>query len=861
MDILDQIKYNKDFQSTIVENKNDFVNPILDIIGYKYKSLDFTYKVFKSFPELFNNKGSSLYYIQNAGQSKKTTMLFQSFEIFLTQSPDSIMDTIMLGKNPIDLDVDMIISWARYIKQTKKCYIFEPIMKMCNLVLQSFLDTKSIEIRGKTFNMKELKPLMYSNTGENITDLLPYIAYLYNFFINCKNYTFGEILAGSHRNLFMESIDSNFSSYYQKLISSSNQTITLNQLFTDTDNFVDIFGKETIISMYNEMLDPKNIIKIRNDAIISDTSGQLQGAISQQAGVNESVVEQGFLLVLSQLIEITIDKNPITKLFNKIPLFSQNVLNEYELSMLTHYALSGGVYPFMIDSELNYVAVGDISSIKYCKLLPKQEMQTDIVSIKYSNKKPFSQSSLPLNLITSYVKKEFQNEQTDILIETHIGVDETMIYQNIDKDITGLFVNGIWMRNNNFLVNVISKLSDYFKTTINNILSVVPLLDYFFDNPYGSKIVPAYILSFLPNYLLSYLQTNSSISLFCPITYFCRTEEVDYVRIEKLLAIETSLLYLHNEQYITFVNKKADEMNSIILMNSFIQQAYVKGTSDNIDVYAIGGRDLVEKAAYNNPLSRAYWYVLCTQGTCENMEMLYEWIKLIDNSYAFQLLEEAINNGNISTINNIIENNYNELVKSNKIPILLSNYLIDGDKISFNSTPYYMNYKFSNNVSIISFLCNYAFPGADARNIQDKELYMKPITYNNGVFYAGKSEKERARFGNNVFPISKSDFGTTYSIPFYDFTATMEDIGLSMNGPPNYRWFYLSTDSGRNVHNDVYFIFTKLNYTKFGMKNGSDNFVDRDFDNIYDDKSSTDPDENDMTKNRMMIYGLKKKVM
>ena len=101
-----------------------------------------------------------------------------------------------------------------------------------NKVLQSFLNKKQLNYRQKIITLNDLRPVAYTNVGENIIGLLPYITYIYNFFINCRNYTFNEIISGSKQNVFMENVNNTFDNYYIKLLSSiqNTQTITITQL-------------------------------------------------------------------------------------------------------------------------------------------------------------------------------------------------------------------------------------------------------------------------------------------------------------------------------------------------------------------------------------------------------------------------------------------------------------------------------------------------------------------------------------------------------------------------------------------------------------------------------------------------------
>ena len=847
MDITGAINYNKDFTETDIKAKTDNFNPIQEIIGNKYKAIKFTNKIFERYSELMDGKGSTLYYILNAGQTKKVAVMYTIFETFVKNSQPAVFASILRGIEPINKDVDPIFSWARYLKKTRKCYIYEPVLSFNNKVLQEFIDSKTFKLKDRAMTLNDIRPLCYTNTGENIADLLPYIAYLYNFFINCNNYTFGEILAGSTHNSFFESIEANFTHYYKKLIESTNG-ITMPKLFAKPHELVKHFSTDVLKSMYSEMLNPENIIQIRNDIIINDATKQLQKAISQQTCVTKSVVQAGFHKVLCDLIEIVIQNNPITKVFRKLPLFCAKTLNEYELGQWTAYAISGGTEPFMINKDLTYMGIGDIQSHGTIDFLPPQRLVTEIKQLSTGSKKPFVNSSIGLQLASAYAKSKFTEYQNDILNDFPITIDESFIAtekhgtDTMENIITGLFVNGIYAKEWDALKNIfaILKSNPRFMKSIENIMKIPALLDSFFTNTYGTKIMSAYILSFIPEWILKFIVTNGgalgiklpptkavNINMFCPMAMFCQNHELDNLRIEKLLALETSLMYLHNKAYTNFINDRVNEFVTILNNNSFIQQPYVKGTSDNVGVYAIGGRDLVAKAGLSNPLLRAYWFVALTQGTCATMETFYDWVKYLDNHNAYDIIAQAILEGNVNSIKTVLTTRYNEMISSNNVPLMLSNYTFNSDGTwVVNVTPYYIDLNLPNGMPLIQFLIGYTFNETHAKNIADNELIMKPIKFVNNQFIAERTMFNKAIFGTSHVSAVLSEFGTNFKLPYYDFNAVLDDFAVEISAPPGYNNIYLQTDSGRQVGNDVYFLYTKFNVTKFGNKRFANNFDD-----------------------------------
>ena len=847
MDVTEAISYNKDFTETVIKAKNDNFNPIQEIIGNKYRAIEFTNKIFERYPELMDGKGATLFYILNAGQTKKVAAMYAIFETFVQNSQPSTYASILNGYEPINKDVDPIFSWARYLRKTKKCYIYEPVLSFNNKTLQEFLNTKTFKLKDRATTLNDIRPLCHINTGENIADLLPYIAYLYNFFINCQNYTFGEILAGSTHNSFFESIEANFTKYYQKLIASTNG-MSMTKLFAKPHELIKHFSANVLKSMYSEMLNPENIIEIRNEIIINDASKQLQKAISQQTAVTKQVVQAGFHKVMSDLLEIVIQKNPITKIFKKLPLFCSKTLNEYELGQWTAYAMSGGNEPFIINKDLTYMGVGDVKHHGRIDFLPPQQLVTEVKRLPIEAKKPFTNSSIGLQLASAYVKHKFVEYQNDILNDFPILIDESFIATEkhgtapMETILVSLFVNGIYGKDMDMLRHIfgILKTNNRFMKTIDSIMKLPSLLESYFMNPFGAKIMSAYILSFIPEWLLQFISTNGrildlktaqtqpiNINRFCPIAMLCQHNELDMTRIEKLLALETSIMYLHNKNYTNFVNEQIDEFLTILNNNAYIQQPYVKGTSDKIDVYAIGGRDLVAKAGLSNPLLRAYWFVALTQGTCPSMESFYDWVKYLDNQNAYDIIALAIIDGDVNTIKKVLTNKYNEMISSNNVPILLSNFTFNGDGTwSLRPTPYYIDLTLPDGTPLLPFIIGYAFNEAHAKNISDDELIMKPIKFVRNNFVAERATFNRALFGNTQVSATISEFGRTYKLPYYDFNAVLDDFGIEVSAPPGYNTIYIQTDSGRQVGNDVYFIYTKLSTTKFGNKRFTNNYDD-----------------------------------
>ena len=142
------------------------------------------------------------------------------------------------------------------------------------------------------------------------------------------------------------------------------------------------------------------------------------------------------------------------------------------------------------------------------------------------------------------------------------------------------------------------------------------------------------MLSFLPDYLTIYCHKNNknnTLDKFSFLKFFClQHNELNVDRIAKLANMEMALLYLHNKNYVKFVNKTVDKITKILFMNSYIVQPYVLATSSNIQMVPIGGISLGSRFIDTNPLARGYYFIVNTQGNSEELFTFYNFINLME---------------------------------------------------------------------------------------------------------------------------------------------------------------------------------------------------------------------------------------
>lgn len=860
MSILDNIEYKQNFQDAYVK-QNCVTSPLKEYIQNKYKAIDFTKNVFNLMPMLFpNGSGSSLFYIDCAGQEIKNSILYTEFETFISYSNRKIIEAQINNLNPFGVDCESsIIQWARYIKLTRKLPEFEPVIKYCREVLRTLLERKEFLYKEKVLTFASVHAICYTNVGENIINLLPYIACLYNFLINCKHYIFSEVTSGSMYNAFLDSINNRFEAYYTKLLTNTN-SMSLQQLFSSPDKITQIFSKELLSKMFSEMCHPEDIIEIRNRIIINNP--ELGDCSNEQLSVSKDDVTNGFYSVFSNLMDIVIENNPITKLLKRIPNFDSSYLPSYELSMLTQYCLSGGVSPFSVNPDNTYSGSGDAGSLlKYMDEIPNQKLITGIRKLNIVDSRPFISANFPLEITTGYLKQKFENIQTDILNDEIITIDEkfiqTEIYgtQRMEEILVGLYVNGKWLNDNSSMHNIfkILKNNKEFYYEIIDILNISLVLSMFFENKFGTKIIPAYILSFMNEWLLKFMCRDkfSNINKFSPIIYFCLNHKYDEAKIKKLIDMEISIMYLYNTSYVSFINTNAREFGKMLIFNSYIQQPYVKSISDNVDIYAIGGCELVEKAQGANPIYRGYWFVHNTQGICENLEVFYNWTKYIINTndnIMFNVLTHSMRDKDWNVIKKILISNFNTLISNNNIPLMLSNFIINEDgTYKLKTYPYFMDLETSDGNTILSVISKFTFPASFANHVMSQTLYFKPIIYKNGVFLAGDSLENHIKYGKNIEPATLDSTTPYYNIMYFDFNADFKDFNIAFPTPPKMKNLIIYTDNGRRQKNNVFFLFTPLDTITFNKK------YKNSFNNIFE---SSLPEDSELPSSRMQIMGL-----
>ena len=825
--------YDKKFTENYV-NAQIESNADINVMNIGYTGFVFLKQLLQNYPELFDKNGSILFYIECGGKTIKPDFLYLVFENMVANSNNAIVKA-KLNNIPLYTVVqDPFLQWARYLQSTSVFPVLEPIMSTCNEVLKQFIDSgKHFEYKNLNLSIGQIKPLCVTNTGENVSELILYVAYLYNFFINCNPFVFNEVLTGSSTQLFMEAINNHINIFFTKLIeegtyvykdsevvSNSFKFNSLDQLYSDVNN-IKYFKFEEVKTLITNVLNFNRIKEIR-DSVSSTLCSMERESITNQNIIQFSDCYCGYISIINNLVDIVIKNNFYYKnLLSNMPYFNSNNVDYHELSLMTSYALTGGKNPFIINEFEQYEGCCDANSLHSYPDIDKQQLDTKIDKPTIVGYKPFVSSNMFLEIINGYVTEKFEDFQSDTLLNKPIGVDECDLDTTkirIDKILNALYLNGKFGLYSSSISSSLKYLisKQQMSTQWKSILFLANLCNVIYDNKFGSRMLPAYILSFYPEYLLEYMKNNKKRSLekFDFITYFClHHTAMNENRIKKLSSMLMSIMYLNNKRYVTFVNKHAATITKVLISGAHVIQPYIKAVTNRIDALCIGGISLASKCIDSNPLCRGYYFVVSTQGNSEQLNAFYEFAKRITNRDVFEIVKTAVINKSDRSLADIITNAASTMFNKNNLPATLMSYNINDTtgEYSVKGSDFYINLMTTNKIPIYKLIGTYIFPEINANDAQLPVFYSRNISIDNKV---SMPLENKLVFGNNTYTCSTVDRGTEYLLPVYDFASAFSNVNLSFMQPSGYKLLQIYTGNSELAKNNLFFVFTN-NYNIF----------------------------------------------
>ena len=816
-------------KSEEVDLSGSSISPLSSLMGQKTEAIQFTYQLFRQRPELFGSLAEVMLYAQYAGHKFKPANYYAIFEQFIRQTNNNYINDkregILNPLNPYTYDADYLITWARVIQKNQMILEFEPVMRRIKTALNDWLANPTVSFNGIRYPVNMFKPLCYTFSGENYITLLPYICYLFTFFIYCYPYEFDEGQTESSTFGFYKSVNEWYAMHYAQLT----QDLGFDVIKTDIRTLTQVTDNQWR-DLLDHMLNADQIIRLRNEEITKTPELENQ-CISDQNSIPNGRIKAAFEEVMSQLIKIAVTHSPVRRFFDKVPQFNSKYCPTTELMMLTQYCLSGGSAQFICEPEIDalnnvpgklpnfsYVLNSDPNSLKTYPtniIKERQSLSSQIDDLKICIHKPFCAADVVLEMATAYLKPAFTDKITDILDDMPIEISEDMLRDQSEKiyqKLIALFVNGCWMYDNSSMSDILNILNGYkyFQEEISDILNLASVTLITYTNRQASVILPALMLSYLNVWLLDHVERGLKLHTFAPFTCLACMDEPSPNRIKKLIDMSNSLLYISNPLYCRFVNVTMNDFSQLMLSNVIIQQPYVKGLDDFADVYAIGGVELYNYSHYANPLIRGYGWLATVFGSCEALETFYKWIYRLDNSALFEFIDQSLNA--VANIETSLKTQWLKMIQSRKHPRMLRNYIFKQTEYTMRNVPYFIDLQTSDKNYIISLVCKYTFPYSNPRKSITREIVFREIVFRRQVVesMAPVSNAMRVNSLNLNNSASLATGGTTERLPVYDYTGTMENVQLIYTSPNGMRCVKLTLFNSRNDENSTVWMFTNV---------------------------------------------------
>lgn len=819
---------------TSIEEDDEIATSFTTLAADKYPAIAFTQALFEAKPELFGPYAMSLIYAQHSGTSYKPEAVYAMFEQYIKYGPKAIIE--VLKSRPArtyEFCPNYLILWAKLLRNTRMTISFEPIMTKLNKVLNDFFGSKKVIIKGVKYDLSIFKPLCYTRTGECYFAILPYIAYLVTFMVDCRPYSFNEAQSDSSAFGFLTSLNS----YFQKYYTAFKEDTNIDLVKSDPYKLPPTISDNHIMNMMKKMLHPDGIISVRNDEI-AKTPELLNECIKDQSDLSDNYVSDAFMNTMNRLIKIIIQQNPLKHIFDAVPRFRNDNkgLNIQELMNWTQYCLSGGDKPFLIESTIHskaknimydYTNVFHIDPAKVVSypesICGKPLINSKIDLLNISKQLPFNENDIVLNMCTAYVDRKFDMKRNDILDGDPIAVNETMLWhENVFRKplsvvLKDLFLNGIWGYENSVMAKVLDQLCNIpeFVSEINDILSLSNITQLVYSNQLASTVISTYILSFLNTWILDSVVHGFDLRYMRPYRYIVRSS-ADGGRIGKLCDMVMSLLYIGYDKYALFVNNTVKEFITIMEQSPCIQQPYIKRLNDMADVYAIGGCELYRWATHPNPLVRGCMWYYNVFGWSEELETFFIWVSSLTNSALMELFESNVNE--TAVIDSTLKSQLEKMIELKKYPLLLNNYEFDSS-LGYKEKryAYVLGLKNSGDKSMTSLIVQRIFKRSTAGQSTSETIWFKRIMYKNGEVVARKAYKNSIDINDKLFPADLRETGIPMLVPIYDTIGKIDEVKVIRTTPPGHRMIQLVLGNSRNRNNQTILIYTPTApQTRFG---------------------------------------------
>ena len=744
-------------RSHVSMNKNtkviDMTNVVPNIITITSNYGEATrtlYTLFAHDPSLFGSRAQSLMYALYAGVNTKVDSVRSMIASIVTNRSVSVDDT-----NPYISEGSLLAIWARLMKNSKEIIVFEPVMGLLNDTLKTYMTKKTVTYNGKEYPLEFFKPLCYDRNGRNYCDILPYVGYIATFFIRGRQYSFSDSFSNANANVFKNELEK----YYMASFAGLKRDHGIN-IFTDDLTVFSQTGENALKNMIDTILDPTVITRIR-DNVLKTEKGVYEEAINEQQRATKEEITSAFRATMDTIISIVVDFNPVKEMIARVPPFKPNP-DSLELANLTSYALAGGNAQFCVNDNERYTyeyAYGE--SIPTFEFFGRQSLSTDIKPLKASVKMPFTSADPYLNIVAAYVKAKFDTIHGDPLggatiLDVNVSdVDLKNGYAKYSKLLMDMIAQGTWLSYSNSMHDImrIVKLND----TIDDLGKLSEVINEVYGNYVAATVLPAYIMTRIPHYILMHIKANQPLRTFRIFEYI-HAYDVSAFLMVKLYNATIAMMHLKNDNYCKFVNVVADEIGRT-LEKSVVLMPYVKGLKDAADAYAIGGIDLYRFAVSPNPFVRAFAIVRNIMGTNEAMNYYCAVISNIANPSAFEVIEDGV---------------YDPVIKPSlekigeRDPVLMDFIFKDGSYHRRDvSDILTMTIGFN---KITDVLSKYIYKGANADAISNNEVLSRRLNITGSSVSVDKISHDDVDFGSQI----------AANVPVYDMSGEIRTLQFTL---------------------------------------------------------------------------------
>ena len=844
---------------------------IISALQNKYNFISLTVDIFQNNPELFKNTATNLIYILQTGITFKKDAILSLFDSLLnsdtkitkSQAEKILGNTLNKDYNFIEIQ-SLILLYAYYMWVNQDIKYFEPAMKGLNVALQSFQVNPKVYYHGTEFNYELFKPLCYNINGDNLFEFIPYFCFVFTFYSDGQPYKFFEEIGSetSYNNL-LNSINNYLGNYYRLLISQIGLENNSTNIFNEYSNFITtIFAnrdesgikivQDKLQNMFETMLSFDNIIKLRNDEM-NKSMNLLDDNFNDQNRLSDDFLKECYLRNMDLIIELLIENNPLLKVISKFPNFHGESLsapfNNYDLddlSWMTHYCLSGANHKFALNEDYNYTPIltENNSGISLYNDKNIWKIDTKIDKFKYTLGTPFSDCDFTLQMLTSFIKQRIITQQENFLNTPDLNSTWTpneninvvitdFENENNYQKLTNLFLNSLWVLSEKELQIIIPNLiktNSKFKFDFENLLNLQKIALKIYPNVIGAYSIGIFLLSYLKELLIYHLNTKretqsiltlNDFNLYYYLMKFVineQNEEIQF-RINKLYNMAISMQFVTKDSYARFINICINDFNKYLL-NSYIQIPYLKGNDDNCDITSIGGCYLYDQMIDPNSFNRGYNYIRQTMGINEEIEVVHQWTKKLENNDVARLLNNAANNDERfkSISYEAFETLRETFINNNNIPDLLQNY-------NFTITGEYLDITFKNNndwehfsidlngnqilvTQLLIQLGNKQTLASYTEDIFTSKLIKIDNKFN---LIPGQTVTKGFKFDDKLkIPVSMSiEDNSKYLLPLYKYQSKIIPVNLIFVNPPGYNLIQITIDSVYKNKNNVVFLFTK----------------------------------------------------